>query len=213
MCRNESRRNFVTAARICCVYQPARRIPIRAVWVVRSTGRREGVYLAALPKFSRRRGRGGTIMQGLAYKTQVSMCCSSSPDTSGPSLSLASSDSALSRPVPRMAKEAAQPNSVIPAKRPHASASPLGLTRVDKVKRPPDRNGPTLRPAAERVCASPLSVPRFSREGAELVISESVSGQAGGRGGGRLALTRSMTLLNPPTAQMFLSTRVTPNSP
>ncbi len=123
-------------------------------------------------------GDGGATMQNFARKSYGPTRCSSSPDTSCSSLSPMPSHSGLSRPVPRIAKEAAQPNSVIPAKRPHASASPLGLTRVDKVNRPPDRKGPTLRPAAERVWATPLRVPRVSREGAELVISALVSGQA-----------------------------------
>jgi hypothetical protein len=98
---------------------------------------------------------------------QAPMCCSSS--TSSLSLS-SSSHSALSRPVLRIANDATHPRIVTPAKRPQASASPLGLTRVDRVKSPPDRNGPILRPAAERVWARPLSVPRVSCDGAELLI-------------------------------------------
>lgn len=58
----------------------------------------------------------------------------------------------------------------IPPKTPQASASPFGLTRVAMEKRPPERKGPAARPAADSVCASPLSVPRTEWLGAEFVI-------------------------------------------
>lgn len=38
------------------------------------------------------------------------------------------------------------------------------------VKRPPEMNGPSARPAADNVWARPLSVPRTEWFGAELVI-------------------------------------------
>ena len=60
--------------------------------------------------------------------------------------------------------------SAMPANSPQASTSPLGLMRVESVKRPPDKKGPKLRPAADRVWAMPFSVPRVSWEGAELLI-------------------------------------------
>jgi hypothetical protein len=48
-------------------------------------------------------------------------------------------------------------------------ASPLGWILEVKEKRPPDKKGPTARPAAERVCARPLRAPRTAWFGAELV--------------------------------------------
>ena len=60
-----------------------------------------------------------------------------------------------------------------PPKTPKANASPFGLTRVASVNRPPERKGPTARPAAESVWARPLRVPRTEGFEAELVIYES----------------------------------------
>lgn len=102
---------------------------------------------------------------------------SSSDVLASSSLSSSSENSALSKPLLRITKEATHPRSAMPANKPHARASPLGLTRVDKVNRPPDKNGPMLRPAAERVWAIPLSVPRVSCEGAELVILNLISNE------------------------------------
>lgn len=62
------------------------------------------------------------------------------------------------------------PRKAMPPKTPQASASPLGFTWVANEKRPPDRKGPTARPAAERVCARPLRVPKTAWFGALLVI-------------------------------------------
>lgn len=59
--------------------------------------------------------------------------------------------------MPQLARK---PTKAMPAKTPHDNASPFGRTLVDNEKRPPDRNGPAARPAAESVCARPLSVPR-----------------------------------------------------
>ena len=58
----------------------------------------------------------------------------------------------------------------MPPKTPKAKASPLGRTFVAIENKPPDKNGPIARPAAERVWASPLSVPSTEWLGAELVI-------------------------------------------
>lgn len=71
-----------------------------------------------------------------------------------------------------MPKLASQPRNAMPPKTPHANASPFGSTRVAMEKSPPDRKGPAALPAAERVCASPLSVPRTEWLGAELVICD-----------------------------------------
>ena len=63
-----------------------------------------------------------------------------------------------------------------PPKTPKATASPLGRTRVESVKRPPERNGPAARPAAERVWARPLRAPRTEWLGAEFVIYDLLGG-------------------------------------
>jgi len=92
---------------------------------------------------------------------------SSSPSA----LSEASQSSASSR-APLMPRLSKKPANVMPPKMPKASASPLGRRRVEAVKREPEMKGPTARPAADSVCASPLSVPRTEWFGAEFVICE-----------------------------------------
>lgn len=57
----------------------------------------------------------------------------------------------------------------IPANSPQARPSPLGRTCVDAENNVPDRKGPTLRPAADKVWAIPFKVPRLAFEGAEFV--------------------------------------------
>lgn len=52
---------------------------------------------------------------------------------------------------------------------PNANASPLGWMVAVKENKPPDKNGPTARPPALRVCARPLRAPRTVWFGAELV--------------------------------------------
>lgn len=69
--------------------------------------------------------------------------------------------------MPKLSKK---PMKATPPNTPNARASPLGLTPVDIENRPPDKNGPMARPAAERVCARPFSVPRTECVGAEFVI-------------------------------------------
>lgn len=59
-----------------------------------------------------------------------------------------------------MPKDNKKPMKAIPPKTPKAKASPFGLTLVATVNKPPLRNGPAARPAADRVCARPFSVPR-----------------------------------------------------
>jgi len=100
---------------------------------------------------------------------------SSSSSSSSSALPLSSSQSPLSRLSPRIPKLASQPRNAIPPKTPHAKASPRGLTCVAREKSPPERKGPAARPAAERVCARPLRVPRTEWLGAELVICDHVS--------------------------------------
>jgi hypothetical protein len=78
-----------------------------------------------------------------------------------------SSDSRLSARMPKLAKK---PTNAIPPKTPHANASPLGRIVVEMENRPPDMKGPTALPAAESVCARPLSVPGAEWLGAEWVI-------------------------------------------
>jgi hypothetical protein len=68
-----------------------------------------------------------------------------------------SSDSKLSARMPKLAKK---PTKAMPPKTPQASASPLGWMVVEIEKRPPDMKGPTIRAAADKVCARPFSVPR-----------------------------------------------------
>ena len=75
-----------------------------------------------------------------------------------------------SRPVPRIPKLPRKPMNATPPKTPKARASPFGLTYVATEKRLPERKGPAARPAEERVCASPLSVPNTEGVGAEFVI-------------------------------------------
>lgn len=103
-------------------------------------------------------------------------CTSTSPSSSSSSswLPFSSSHSALSSPSPLIPQLASHPRNAIPPKTPQGSASPFGLRRVPSEKRPPERNGPAARPAAERVCARPLSVPRTEWLGAELVIYDNV---------------------------------------
>lgn len=55
------------------------------------------------------------------------------------------------------------------AKTPNARASPLGWILAVRENSPPERNGPTARPAAERVCARPFKAPRTAWLGAEFV--------------------------------------------
>ena len=63
-----------------------------------------------------------------------------------------------------------QPASATAPNKPQAMASPFGWIREVRVKSPPETKGPMLRPAAERVCAIPLRVPRLAYDGAEFVI-------------------------------------------
>lgn len=86
--------------------------------------------------------------------------CSSSSPSSSSSLPSSSSKPSASRFSPRIPKLSKKPIKVMPPKTPNATASPLGSTCVEREKRPPARNGPAARPAAERVWARPLSVPR-----------------------------------------------------
>lgn len=98
--------------------------------------------------------------------------------SSSSDLSLASSSSsspsvsqpAASRLDDRTPKLRAKPMNAMPPNKPKAKTSPFGCTLVAREKRPPDTKGPTARPAAERVCASPFNVPRTLWFGAEFVI-------------------------------------------
>lgn len=62
------------------------------------------------------------------------------------------------------------PTIVTPPNSPQANSSPPRPSLMERVKSPPDRKGPTLRPAAEMVCAMPLRVPSVLSDSAELVI-------------------------------------------
>lgn len=57
-------------------------------------------------------------------------------------------------------------------KTPQARTSPLEERgrRVERLKRPPERRGPTARPSAERDCAMPFNSPSVECDGAEFVI-------------------------------------------
>lgn len=98
--------------------------------------------------------------------------------SSSSDLSLASSSSsspsvsqpAASRLDDRTPKLRAKPMNAMPPNKQKAKTSPFGCTLVAREKRPPDTKGPTARPAAERVCASPFNVPRTLWFGAEFVI-------------------------------------------
>jgi hypothetical protein len=59
--------------------------------------------------------------------------------------------------MPKLSKN---PTKATPPNKPNARASPLGRTLVASENRPPETNGPTARPAAERVWARPFRVPR-----------------------------------------------------
>ena len=59
-----------------------------------------------------------------------------------------------------MPKLSRKPMNAMPPKTPKAKASPFGRIWVAMEKSPPERKGPAARPAADRVWASPLRVPR-----------------------------------------------------
>lgn len=104
---------------------------------------------------------------------QISQCRStqaSSSSSSELSSSELSPHPSASRFSPLMPKLSRKPTRLTPPKIPNANASPLGRTCVAAVNKEPDTNGPAARPAADSVCASPLSVPRTEWLGAELVI-------------------------------------------
>lgn len=109
------------------------------------------------------------------------------------------------------------PTIVMPANRPQANNSPLCSIFIDSVNSPPERKGPTLRPAAEMVCAMPFMVPRDWSDLAEFVICQrSASAQKlmqlpQGEKWNRGRLTKSITQDNPPTALTFFNTN-TPKS-
>ena len=97
----------------------------------------------------------------------ASFSSSSSSSSSSLWLQYSSSDS---NPAPVIPKLARKPKNAMPPNTPQANASPFGRTCVAREKRPPERKGPTARPAADSVCARPLSVPRTEWFGAEFVI-------------------------------------------
>lgn len=105
------------------------------------------------------------------------------------------------------------PANANPPNRLQARASPFGRTLVDNVNNPPDTNGPILRPRADRVCATPLRVPKLACDGAELVIYVKMSATDITPHNNRGELTSNITLDSPPTAHMFLNTNTTANSP
>jgi hypothetical protein len=69
-----------------------------------------------------------------------------------------------------MPKLIRKPMNATHPKTPKAKASPFGFTLVASENSPPDRKGPTARPAAESVWARPFNDPRTEWLGAELVI-------------------------------------------
>ncbi len=108
-----------------------------------------------------------------------------------------------------MPKLMQKPTRATPPKTPHARASPLGFTRVDSEKRPPLRKGPAARPAADRVWARPLSLPRTLWFGAELVICSyqlRLDASSPGRP------TSSNALVRPPTVDTDLINSAPPSS-
>lgn len=80
----------------------------------------------------------------------------SSSSSTLPSSAFQPPPSSSSSRIPKLVRK---PMKAIPPNTPNARASPFGLTLVARVNRPPDRKGPTARPAAERVWARPLSIP------------------------------------------------------
>ena len=80
------------------------------------------------------------------------------------------SQSSLSRFLPSIASAVKYPTTAMPPNRPQASNSPFFGIRCESVKSPPERKGPTLRPAAEIVWAMPLRVPSVLSDSAEFVI-------------------------------------------
>ena len=95
----------------------------------------------------------------------------------------------------------------MPAKTPKARASPLGSIRDDRLNRPPDTNGPTARPAADRVWARPLRAPKTAWSGADLVICGWICYYlvVGWQGYVRGRLTSSSALVNPPTVAIVFT--------
>lgn len=83
--------------------------------------------------------------------------------------SLSSPQPSASSERPRMPKLNMKPIKETAPKTPNATASPLGCNLAVRENSPPERNGPTARPAAERVCARPFKAPRTAWLGAEFV--------------------------------------------
>lgn len=103
----------------------------------------------------------------ILYITDQTSFVSSSSDLSPSSLS--SPQPSASRARPRIPKLMIKPMNETAPKTPNARASPLGWILAVSEKSPPDRNGPTARPAADRVWARPLRAPKTAWFGAEFV--------------------------------------------